>query len=280
MCSGTPYTENTCGECQTDLVADYRGNFPVDLGAAACFVVLASSALTSTGDNSFYGDVGSAPTPAITGVVRSPGLGYGVMWGYSIYGPAPTLPTAAHVAFMAAQAAILALADDMPILGTARFVAFELVNPRPIMTFTPGIYSASTTFAIGPAGAVNMALFPEYSNTVPGSAQCDMWLDGGGDDKAVFIFKIGSTLSVNIGCRVMLKNGAQAKNVFWRVGTACHLLGNTVFEGTVIAGSAINAGTAGVGFDTVVHGRLFAGSAISILGQAGIGGSQIFLPET
>jgi hypothetical protein len=76
-------------------------------------------------------------------------------------------------------------------------------------------------------------------------------LDGGGDQDAVFIFQIGSSLTVNNGAEIVLINGARARNVFW-VAFASSTLGSDVsFQGSVLAGASNSVGT-----DSVVVGRL------------------------
>ena len=58
---------------------------------------------------------------------------------------------------------------------------------------------------------------------------------------------------------VLLVNGAQAKNVFWQVGTAATvngILGGGTMVGTIIAQAGISVSTAGVTAVTTVNGRL------------------------
>jgi hypothetical protein len=63
---------------------------------------------------------------------------------------------------------------------------------------------------------------------------------------------------------VLLVNGAQAKNVFWQVGTAATINygGGATFSGTVIANTgAITVSSAGVAAVTTINGRLLSLSA-------------------
>jgi hypothetical protein len=60
---------------------------------------------------------------------------------------------------------------------------------------------------------------------------------------------------------VILVNGAQAKNVFWQVGTAATIngiLGGGTMVGTVISQAAITISTAGVTTVTTINGRVLA----------------------
>jgi hypothetical protein len=106
-------------------------------------------------------------------------------------------------------------------------------------------------------------------------------LDAQGDANAVWIFQVGSSLTVTgstvaggvTPTQVVLKNGALARNVFWQVGTprtiaqapiggdvsfpaATGLAGNnTIFKGTILAGNSVTfAG------GTDVEGRVLAGA--------------------
>jgi hypothetical protein len=76
-------------------------------------------------------------------------------------------------------------------------------------------------------------------------------LDGQGDANAVWIFQIGSSLTVNNSAQVLLINGANAKNVFWAAFASSTLGSNVSFQGTVLAGASNSVGT-----DSVVVGRL------------------------
>ncbi|HTA33016.1 MAG TPA: ice-binding family protein [Solirubrobacteraceae bacterium] len=78
-------------------------------------------------------------------------------------------------------------------------------------------------------------------------------LDAQGNPGAVFIFQIGTTLTTGSNTTVALVNGAQACNVFWRVGSSVTLGTGTVFVGTVMASATITANTA-----ATIHGRLLA----------------------
>ena len=67
--------------------------------------------------------------------------------------------------------------------------------------------------------------------------------DGQGDANAVWIFQIGSTLTTGSGSEVKLVNNAQAKNIFWAVGTSATLGMTSVFKGTILAHASITLTT-------------------------------------
>jgi hypothetical protein len=54
---------------------------------------------------------------------------------------------------------------------------------------------------------------------------------------------------------VILAGGAQAKNVFWQVGSSATIDTTTAFKGNVLAAVSITLNTG-----AVVQGRMFAGS--------------------
>ena len=103
------------------------------------------------------------------------------------------------------------------------------------LTLGPGVWSTATSFRI------------EGSNLGD-----DLTLDGQGNQNAVFVFQIGSTLTVGgpgaaFPRNVILINGAQAKNVFWQVGSAATINagGGGVMTGTIIAQDGVSISTTG-----------------------------------
>lgn len=110
------------------------------------------------------------------------------------------------------------------------------------LTLAPGVYkSASGTFKI---------------------TNGDLTLDAKGDPNAVWIFQTASSLTVGIagpsGARsVIMKNGGQAKNVYWYVGSAATInaAGGGVMTGTIISSAGVTFSTAGNAVQTVLNGR-------------------------
>jgi hypothetical protein len=68
---------------------------------------------------------------------------------------------------------------------------------------------------------------------------------------------------------VILVNGAQAKNVFWQVGTAATIngiLGGGTMVGTIIAQHGASVSTAGVAQITTINGRVLSlGASVTIV---------------
>jgi len=89
------------------------------------------------------------------------------------------------------------------------------------LTLIPGVYTASSS--IGLTGTVT--------------------LDAQGNSDAVFVIRTGSTLVTASNSVVRLINGAQAKNVWWAIGSSATLGTGTAFQGTIIASASITVQT-------------------------------------
>jgi hypothetical protein len=71
----------------------------------------------------------------------------------------------------------------------------------------------------------------------------DLTLDAGGNTNAVWVFQVGSALTVGdtVARNVILINGAQAANVFWQVGSSAviNYAGGGTMVGTIIANAGV-----------------------------------------
>ena len=91
----------------------------------------------------------------------------------------------------------------------------------------------------------------------------DLTLDAQGDANALWVFQAASRLTVGAAGAprsVILINGAQAKNVFWYVGSAATInaAGGGTMVGTIIASSGVTFSTSGVTAITTLNGRALA----------------------
>jgi hypothetical protein len=90
-------------------------------------------------------------------------------------------------------------------------------------------------------------------------------LDADGDPNAVFVLQAGTTLLPAAGAVVTLLNGAQAKNVYWVVGSSATIAANSFMKGNVFVHTTV---TTGVGVTIV--GRLLAVNAAVTLGTSNV----------
>lgn len=88
-------------------------------------------------------------------------------------------------------------------------------------------------------------------------------LDGGGDPNATFVFQAGTSL-VTAG-NVVLINGAQAKNVWWQVGTSATLGTASAWQGNITALTSI----------TLVDNATLLGRALARNGSVTLGTNNI-----
>jgi ice-binding like protein len=185
---------------------------PIVLGSAANFGVLAGAGITVAGavdSTAIQGDIGSFPTPAITG------LGNVVLTGTDEARDAAT--AAAKVDLLAAFGAASAATPTR---------IFAPVADLGGLTLTPGVYTDSSSFGL----------------------TGDLTLDALGDPDAEFIFQAGSTLGTAAASEISLIDGAQADNVFFEVGSSATLGAGSDFAGTILALTSITADT-GVAVD-------------------------------
>lgn len=207
----------------------------INLGAASSFAVIASASITNTGPSVINGDVG-----------LNPGSSQGI--------PPSDVNGSIHVddqAAVAAQSSLLSAYNDA-VSRTATSVSLQ--GNLGGLTFTPGLYTNSSTVMIQGSGPLN-----------------NVTLDAQGDPNAVFIFKIGSTLTTGPGAQVILAGGAKASNVFWQVGTSATLNTTTIFKGSILAAISITVDTG-----SNIEGRLLGGSTTN--GSVSIDASTVTVP--
>ena len=231
------------------LVQDYVWTFataalpsglqPVNMGSLTTFVAVAGAGLTnsnSSGVTTLNGDVGLSPTATCLGDGSPCTLTNPVING-TLYANDPN-----GIAAKAKVDLTAAYVDAMsrPV-GTT-------VNDITGMTLAPGVYTSGSTMSVAVGGTVI--------------------LDGKGDANAVWIFQIGSSLTVNNNAQVLLVNGAKSKNVFWATFASSTLGSNVSFQGSVLAGASNSVGT-----DSVVVGRL-----LCTTGQITLLSNNITLP--
>src|SRR5659263_103681 len=81
-----------------------------------------------------------------------------------------------------------------------------------------------------------------------------LFLNAQGNPDAVFVIKIDGALTTSTYSKVLLINGAQAKNVYWKIEGAVSINNYSIFCGTIVSNNgALGAINTGV----VLNGRAF-----------------------
>jgi YVTN family beta-propeller protein len=201
------------------------------------FAVLAGSTVTNTGNTVVTGDVAVSPGISITGFPT----------GKIRKGTIHNADAAAQKAQSQAATAYAALA--------AQPCSTSYAAPNDIggLTLTPGVYCFSSSAAL--TGTLT--------------------LDGGGNPNSVWVFEIGSTLTTASGSSVMLTNGAQARNVFWQVGSSATLGTNSTMQGNVLALASITLTT-----NVTLVGRALALNGAVTLDSDTVSACACILPHT
>lgn len=189
----------------------------IPLGTAQSFAVLGGSTVTNTGATIITGDLGVSPGSAVTGFPP------GVVTGGSIHA-ADAVAGQAQADLTTAYNTAAGTPCNVDLTGQ------DLGG----MVLTPGVYCfTSSAFLTG-----------------------TLTLDFQGNPNAVFLFKIGSTLTTSSASSVVLTNNALVTcppNVNWQVGSSATLGTGSTFVGNILALTSITLTTG-----TNVIGRTLA----------------------
>ncbi len=189
------------------------------LGSAETFAALGATTLTNTGVSHISGNVGVSPGTAITGF--PPGI---ITNGALHKGDA--VAAKAHSDFAAAYAAFAGLASP----PANNLTGIDLGGK----TLTPGVYHFATAATSGGV----------------------LTLDAQNNPSARFVIQTGTTLITSSGSSVVLLNGADARNVYFQVGTSATLASGSSFIGNVLAHTSI----------TTVSGAAVTGRLLALTG--------------
>lgn len=211
--------------------------FPVKLGAASGFAILAATGIANSATSSISGDLGISPAAgsSITGFALVPDssntFATSLQVKGRVYAADYASPTPANLTNAGADA--IAAASD----AAGRSANFTAVGAGNIggMTLTRGVYKWNGSLSI----ATNL--------TLSGSST-DVW-----------IFQIAKELIVNDATSVVMSGGAAPKNVFWAVGSIVQIGAGAHLEGIVFTQTAVT-----VSPSASVTGRLFAGTAVAL----------------
>ncbi|MHB8486612.1 MAG: Ig-like domain-containing protein [Candidatus Acidiferrales bacterium] len=128
-------------------------------------------------------------------------------------------------------------------------------------SLTPASRPGGTDPGAGQLGGLVLA--PGIYKSASGSfliTGSDLTLDAQGDANAIWVFQMASSLTVGApGAprNIILVNGAQAKNVFWQVGSfaTINAAGGGTMVGTIIASSGVSFSTPGNAAVVTLNGR-------------------------
>ncbi|MDO8303272.1 MAG: ice-binding family protein, partial [Sedimentisphaerales bacterium] len=182
------------------------------------FAIVAGQSLTNTGPTTIVGNIAVSPGISFTGsgsVTQTGATFIGDAVGIRIQDDLTTL-----YAYLA----------SLPTSAGGNLTGQDLGG----LKLLPGVYS--------------------YDSSAMLSAGQTLTLDAAGDPDAVFIINIGSTLTVGSGANVILKNGAQGGNVFYRIGSSASLDTTADVDGQIVALTIITMNTS----DTIDCGAAYA----------------------
>lgn len=226
------------GSATVTVTVFATGPAAVNLGTAGNFVILAKSAVSTTGTTSVMGDIGLSPAAAsfITGFALSTPpttfttspLVTGKVWASDYDPPTPANLTTAVLDMQTAYTdAAGRTLPDFTELGAGDISG---------MTLVPGLYKWGTGVSISSSGVT---------------------LTGGAN--AVWIFQIAEDLTVGNGAIMTLSGGAQAKNVFWQVAGQTTLGTTADFKGIILSQTLISFNTG-----AQMTGRALAQTAVTL----------------
>ena len=239
----------------------------INLGSAAPFGTFGGSAgMTNTGiTTQINGDIGTIATGTssiqgfhdkngdiYTETLANIGAVNGTIFTCtnSVTGPTAAGPNAAACAVatqarLDAQTAYLALVAMPPGANPGA----NLAN----LTLAPGVYTA-----------------PSGSFMVEGG---DLTLDAQGNANAVWVFQMATTLTVGgpgaaFPQRIVLAGGAQAKNIYWQVGSfaTINAAGGGSMSGTIITQTGAAFSTVGNTVPVTLNGRILSlGASVTLV---------------
>jgi len=215
----------------------------INLLSAANFVILAKTAITTTGVTAITGDIGISPAFDAnmtgfgfaldgSGTFSTSALLTGRAYAADYSIPTPATLTAAVSAMEAAYTDGNSRAVDVTDAGAGDLAGLTLVT---------GVY-----FFSGPGNVI---------------ITDDVTLSGSASD--VWIFQIAGTLDISATKKILLTGGAQASNVFWVVAGTTTLEPGSTFEGNILAGPGAStiAGQSGA----ILHGRALGQTDVTLI---------------
>lgn len=204
---------STTGAITTNGIFGYT---PIGCGSSALIGPLAP-ALGSTECYSIFSSIGSVTNVGISNVTGDIGTNSALTTGFDpllvdgMIHPIPDVSTAAcEVDLGTVYASLIAISEDIELLYPALFGHNLIITPH--------------TYLMNSAVSLTDTVF----------------LNAQGDPNAVFVIKVNGAFNTSVNSRIVLINGAQAKNVYWKIDGAVTISDNSIFEGTMVVAGAIN----------------------------------------
>jgi hypothetical protein len=217
--------------------SDAGAGLPVQLGAAANYVILAKSGISTV------------PTAAITGNLGISPAAASYITGFSL------IADATNVFATSAQVTGKVFAADYAV-PTPSNMTTAVSDMELAFTDAAGRAPTVTELGAGDIGGMTLAS-GVYKWSTGLQLPKDVTFEGG--PTALWILQIAKDLSLSSATHIVLSGGALPKNIVWQVegkvvvGSMAHL------EGVVLTRTAVTLGTG-----ASIHGRLLAQTAVVI----------------
>lgn len=156
--------------------------------------------------------------------------------------------------------------------GTAFITTSEAMDGQTSLTAALTDAAGRPTPTTVPSDLGGQTLVPGLYNSASGTFEVtsgNLTLSGNG----VWIFQMGTTLTVANDRSMILTGGAQADSVFWQVGSSATLGTNTISYGTIMALASVTLQTG-----AILCGRALANTAAVTLDDNSVTPNCVFLP--
>ncbi|WP_303413953.1 Ig-like domain-containing protein [Pontibacter coccineus] len=150
--------------------------------------------------------------------------------------------------------------DDITPPGTAAMLLQAKKDLLEAYLFAEGASAPAPATVAGDQGGKTLAPGIYKSTSTLLVQAGNLTLDAKGDPNAVWIFQIASDFTTvgGAGGNIILTGGAQAKNIFWQIGSSATIGDGTSFKGNVLAYTSItmNSGARAVGRMLALNGAV------------------------
>lgn len=157
--------------------------------------------------------------------------------------------------------------DDTAPAGVAAMLTQAKQDLTEAYLFAEGATAPAPATVAGDLGGTTLApgIYKSTSTLMVQSG--DLTLDAQGNPDAFWIFQVASDFTTigGAGGNIILSGGAQAKNIFWQVGSSATIGDNTSFKGNVLALTSITMNS-----NATAQGRMLARNGSVVLTSTNI----------